>query len=167
MNLEKLKAPLAKENIAQRIGGGGTKLDYLEGWFVIDQANEIFGYDGWDYYIDDVQVIKEVIDDKTCKALCRATVTVTVGETLRQDVGVVIGSAKNSMDAIDIGLKGAVTDAMKRAFRTFGNQFGNCLYDKEKGGVEKAGSSSTPSSNGMYPTPKATGTLLFNDKIPF
>jgi len=121
-------------------------------------------------------ITKDSYGKDTYKALCEATVTVYVGSVFRQDVGTVIGSGKTEMDAIEIGYKGAVTDAMKRAFRTFGNQFGNCLYDKEKGGVEKAGIS-TPSvintfaekTNGMYPDQKKGTPVkdMLNDDIGF
>ena len=35
-------------------------------------------------------------------------------------------------DAVENGIKGAETDAMKRAFLTFGDQFGLALYDKKR-----------------------------------
>jgi len=35
-------------------------------------------------------------------------------------------------------LKGAETDATKRALATFGNPFGLALYDREQAGVRKA-----------------------------
>jgi len=46
----------------------------------------------------------------------------------REDVGWGQSSAKQGRE---LAVKEAVTDAMKRAFRTFGNAFGNSLYDKK------------------------------------
>ena len=47
---------------------------------------------------------------------------------MRTDVGTGDSSKKMGRDK---AVKESVTDAMKRCFRTFGNQFGNSLYDKE------------------------------------
>jgi recombination DNA repair RAD52 pathway protein len=50
----------------------------------------------------------------------------------REDVGSCGGSSKTSyLEASEIAYKGCVSDGMKRAFRTFGDQFGNSLYDKD------------------------------------
>lgn len=50
----------------------------------------------------------------------------------REDVGFGTGIAKSLADAHEGGAKEAVTDALKRCFRSFGNQFGNSLYDKSR-----------------------------------
>ena len=41
-----LNKKLGPEYLSTRQGGGGTKLTYIEGWRVINLANEIFGYNG-------------------------------------------------------------------------------------------------------------------------
>lgn len=41
-----LSKKLGPEFLSTRQGGGGTKLTYIEGWRVINLANEIFGYNG-------------------------------------------------------------------------------------------------------------------------
>jgi len=44
----KLNQKLGPEYISQRPGpGGGPKLTYVEGWKVINLANEVFGFNGW------------------------------------------------------------------------------------------------------------------------
>ena len=43
----------------------------------------------------------------------------------REDVGFGTGIAKTLADAHESGAKEAVTDALKRSLRSFGNQFGN------------------------------------------
>ena len=45
-------------------------------------------------------------------------------------VGFGTGIAKTLADAHEGGAKEAITDAIKRSFRSFGNQFGNSLYGK-------------------------------------
>lgn len=41
-----LSKKLGPEYLSTRQGGGGTKLTYIEGWRVINLANEIFGFNG-------------------------------------------------------------------------------------------------------------------------
>lgn len=43
----KLNQKLGPEYISQRPGPGGPKLTYVEGWKVINLANEVFGFNGW------------------------------------------------------------------------------------------------------------------------
>jgi len=44
----KLNQRLGPEFLSQRPGPGGVrKLTYIEGWRVVDLANEIFGFNGW------------------------------------------------------------------------------------------------------------------------
>ena len=53
---------------------------------------------------------------------------VTVAGALpRTDIGV-HPVAEDNLDGHDTAMKGAVTDGMKRAFRSFGCQFGNDFY---------------------------------------
>lgn len=50
----------------------------------------------------------------------------------KEDVGFGTGIAKMLADAHEGGAKEAVTDSLKRSMRSFGNQFGNSLYDKSR-----------------------------------
>jgi DNA repair and recombination protein RAD52 len=44
----RLTQKLGPEFLSQRPGpGGGPKLTYVEGWKVINLANEVFGFNGW------------------------------------------------------------------------------------------------------------------------
>lgn len=141
-------------------------LRYVEGHLVIDQANRIFGYHGWSYRVTKLECSLGV---------WIATVLLTVktpdGETVeREDVGIglpAIGREDRdngvgaSPDAIETAVKGAVTDAVKRAIRTFGSQFGNDLYDKEanaeairqNGGPVRETQSQAPTSRVVPQTP--------------
>jgi DNA repair and recombination protein RAD52 len=49
-----------------------------------------------------------------------------------------IGIARDYASAHESGGKEATTDALKRALRTFGSQFGNALYDKSQKNVDHA-----------------------------
>lgn len=120
-------------------GNFGPKGDYLEGWHVINEANRIFGFDGWSYAIDLRQdALTEGKDSKgnpQWQAAYTCICTLRVGEVTRQDVGFGSGFAKAIGDAIEGATKEAATDALKRALRTFGNPFGLALYDKSRENV--------------------------------
>ena len=129
-----LGQPLDPALVSQRKGRGGRTFDYLEGHAVIDQANRIFGFGGWGYELaGDVTLRRiETVDPQTgeVKVLLgySAPVRVTVAGALpRTDVGV-HPVTEDNFDGHDTAMKGAVTDGMKRAFRSFGLQFGNGFY---------------------------------------
>ena len=74
----------------------------------------------------------ETVDTKTGEVTTAsaysAPVRVTVAGALpRTDIGV-HPVAEDTLDGHDTAIKGAVTDGMKRAFRSFGVQFGNGFY---------------------------------------
>ena len=129
-----LAQPLDPELVSQRKGRGGRSFDYLEGHAVIDQANSIFGYGGWGYeLVGDVTLRRiETVDTSTGEVKVAqgysAPVRVTVAGALpRTDVGV-HPVTEDNFDGHDTAMKAAVTDGMKRAFRSFGVQFGNGFY---------------------------------------
>lgn len=134
-----LDQPLDPKLGAQRKADRGRDVSYLEGYQAIAQANRIFGYDGWSYRVDDI-AMTAMSDGRA--VLYTAQVTVEALGCTRQDTGCVpirnsvdsYGKEKdnvNNPDQHDLARKGAVTDALKRALRSFGDQFGNSLYDKD------------------------------------
>ena len=129
-----LGKPIEPSLVSQRKGRGGKSFDYLEGHVVIAQANRIFGYGGWGYeLVGDVTLRRvETVDSQTGEVKVSlgysAPVQVTVAGALpRTDVGV-HPVTEDNFDGHDTAMKGAVTDGMKRAFRSFGVQFGNSFY---------------------------------------
>ena len=129
-----LAQPLDPELVSQRKGRGGKSFDYLEGHAVIDQANRIFGYGGWGYeLVGDVtlrqveEVDSQTGEIKTASAYCAPVRVSVAGALPRTDIGV-HPVAEDTVDGHDTAIKGAVTDGMKRAFRSFGVQFGNGFY---------------------------------------
>lgn len=58
--IERLSALLAKklgpEYLSNRKGPGGSKLHYIEGWRVINLANEVFGFNGWSSEVRNLEV---------------------------------------------------------------------------------------------------------------
>ena len=131
---------------------GNINLSYIEGFDVIDTANLIFGYGNWSYLISSLnQVSQEQNHNQNFVVCYKAVVKLIVKDenhTLdvsREDVGFGTGVAKTQADAHEGAAKEAVTDALKRAMRSFGNQFGNSLYDKTKN--HQANNESIPSSS--------------------
>ena len=129
-----LGQPLDPSLVSQRRGRSGKSFDYLEGHVVIAQANAIFGYGGWGYeLVGDVTLRRiETVDTRTGEVTVSqaysAPVRVTVAGALpRTDIGV-HPVTEDNLDGHDTAIKGAVTDGMKRAFRSFGVQFGNGFY---------------------------------------
>ena len=131
---DKLAQPLDASLVSQRRGRGNRSFSYVEGRTVIDQANRIFGHGGWGHeVVGDVtlreldQVNTQTAEVKRIRAYS-ATVKVTVpGAPSRTDVGFQPVSDETA-EGHETAFKGAVTDALKRALRTFGAQFGNALY---------------------------------------
>lgn len=118
---------------------GDMELSYLEGFDVIDTANRIFGYGNWSYAISKLDHVSQESNQNQNVVICyQAVVSVTVFDSThvkqinREDVGFGTGIAKTLADAYESAAKEAVTDALKRSLRSFGNQFGNSLYDKSK-----------------------------------
>ena len=129
-----LDQPLEQSLVSQRQGRGSRHYDYLEGHTVIDQANKIFGYGGWGYELaGDLSLRRiEKIDARTGEVKVSyaysTPVRVTVnGAPPRTDIGFHIVTDDNP-EGHETAAKGAVTDGLKRALRSFGDRFGNGLY---------------------------------------
>ena len=128
---DKLGQPLDTSLVSQRRGRGNRSVSYLEGRTVIDQANRIFGHGGWGHEVVGDVVLRDLDQVNTQTGEVRriraysATVKVTVpGAPPRTDVGFQ-PVADETVEGHETAFKGAVTDALKRALRTFGAQFGN------------------------------------------
>lgn len=139
-----LKAPLDKKYVANR-EQGGRQVSYVEGWHVIDEANRIFGFDAWDRETVLLQETnRDLLTLKGQKGEYQqwrvgylAKVRITVGTVIREGTGFGTGMSRPEAlgEAIESAIKEAETDAMKRAFMTFGNPFGLALYDKTQANV--------------------------------
>lgn len=132
-----LEAPLDLKHVRKPTGDFGPKGDYIEGWHAIAEANRIFGYNGWSYTVISCSPCHEPYQNakgnNVVGFLC--TIEVTALGVTRQDVGYGSGASKQIGDAYEGAAKEAVTDALKRALRSFGNQFGLALYDKARANV--------------------------------
>lgn len=102
----KLDRRLGPEYISQRPGpGGGPKLTYVEGWKIINLANEVFGFNGWSSSI--VNLNTDFIDyseeTRRYSVGTSAVVRVTLRDgTYHEDVGYgILENSKSKGAALD------------------------------------------------------------------
>ena len=126
---EQLNHPIDPKVVAFR-KQGNIQLAYLESWYVINEANRIFGFDGWQSETVQLDCVQS---DEFCVTYI-AKVRVTIGDVIREGVGAGHGKGKsvNLGDKHESAVKEAEADARKRAFMQFGSQFGLSLYDRTK-----------------------------------
>ena len=126
--VEKLNEPILGANVKEREAGWGGKdntLAYVEGYHVIAEANRIFGFGGWSS-----ETIETTCVQNEPKAVSYiAKVRITVGDVIREGTGAGHGNQNNHGNNHESAIKEAETDARKRAFMQFGNQFGLSLYN--------------------------------------
>lgn len=137
--LIELEKPLLRSVIREKGQEEKPKgaMTYVEGWYVIGRANNIFGYDGWSSKIISLTQAYFEPYEKGHNAVYVCHMQLTFCKTIQhEDVGVGSGYAKQPLDAIEGAAKEAVTDALKRCLRYLGNQFGLPLYDLKRRGVE-------------------------------
>ena len=132
---KELSQPLDPSLVSRRTGRKNRTYSYLEGHTAIAQANRIFGHGGWGYEVvggvnlRDAQMINAETGDVRTSHAYAAMVRVDVpGAPSRTDVGFHAVNGDDTSDDHETAYKGAVTDALKRALRSFGDQFGNGLY---------------------------------------
>jgi len=140
--LEMLKQELHPNNVMSRSIGHGKNLAYISGEYTIRAANGIFGFGNWSHRVRNLKEVSNTEgkgkNDKTrfdssYIAIVAITATMEDGKIAEyEDVG--YGSGISYVDigtAIESASKEAITDAMKRALRHFGSQFGNSLYNEK------------------------------------
>ncbi len=136
--IQVLKYDIEPSRIKSRTKGN-ISLSYLEGFDLIETANKIFGHGNWSYSITSLDQVSQETNSNQNVVICyKAVVKLTVysldhsKHISKEDVGFGTGIAKMLADAHEGGAKEAVTDAIKRAMRSLGHQFGNSLYDKSR-----------------------------------
>jgi len=164
LQLAELQKPLSQEVVKTR-EQSGRQLSYVEGWWVIAEANRIFGFGSWNQDIVEIKGVSEY-QRKIGQAKRDgwgvsyiARVRVTVNGVSREGVGAGHGIDVDLGQAHESAIKEAATDAMKRAFMTFGNQFGLALYDKEQRNVVDRPPSTTPLTEAEKNTQKFVNAL--------
>lgn len=139
-----LEQELDTSIVKTREGQGSQKLNYLEGSKAESNANRVFSFK-WSKEKLTQELIYKRDYDKTYKTKvtkmfevaysCTVRVsTVIDGITVFRD-GTGFGNGQAKVDfpgqAYELALKESETDAMKRALKSLGKQFGLDLYDKD------------------------------------
>lgn len=146
--IEALSAPLNRAHISSREQGKGS-VSYLKSFVVLQEANRIFGFDGWQRQTLSCRCVSQaerLIGESKRPGwgvtyIARVRITVSAGANgtlIREGTGAGHGIDTDLGLAHESAIKEAETDAMKRALVTFGNPFGLALYDKSQRQVSGA-----------------------------
>jgi DNA repair and recombination protein RAD52 len=154
-----LSGPLDKRFVQTR-SQAGQSLGYIEAWYAIDQANQIFGW-AWDRETVELRLVNADTYEKTrfdqqsgrrvpvtgadgapvdmnrCGYVARVRVTVRTegGTIVRDGTGYGGGYGEDPGLAHEGAVKEAETDATKRALATLGHPLGLALYDRDRRNV--------------------------------
>lgn len=161
-----LDQKIPRDVVSLRDGGGGRKLSYLEGHYVIDRLNKVFGHLNWAKEIVDVREVKNETPRGTFPAYLvkvRLTVFVEGRATIKEGYG--YGADKSSQNAHELAIKEAVTDALKVAAKDLGMSMGLALYDKTQENVEDEPVVSAP-RGGTGGSMHSVGPVITLLKIP-
>lgn len=166
---EKLSQPLDASRVKSRPNGRGGQLSYLETHDVIRAANDIFGFGKWGHDVVELRQIAgtAVHNNEGKVGYCVGYVCVirlTVDGCVPVS-GVGYGDATEYRESAavtthELAAKEAESDALKRALKNFGDQFGLALYDKAaatSGHVVTAASQQPPAP------PASTGVRVITD----
>jgi DNA recombination protein Rad52 len=141
-----LDAKIPGNAVAEREGGGGRTLSYLEGWYVIDRLNKVLGQGNWGYDMTYERLFDTSSDGKF-EAAYIAKVSLWARfpnqasryeNTTFEDVGYGDGKDRNRGKAHESAIKEAVTDGIKRCAKNLGMSMGLALYDKKQENVDDA-----------------------------
>ena len=130
---------------------GRTKIPYLEGDKVIETANRIFGHNGWSITmrgaVERFEIgthtknnVESITFTYTVPVLCEFHGLLedgTVHTVRKGDVGK-NSTYSHTIQEHEMAISGCATDALKRAMRHLGNQFGLTLYDKSSADFQAA-----------------------------
>jgi hypothetical protein len=124
-------------------------VSYVEGWYVVDMANEVFGFGNWDAETVEMKREHEPVQIPPTEEHPKGGIVVTYSARVRITVHSIDGQRKVVRErsgghrgfgptvgqAVEDCVKAAETDATKRCFTTFGNVFGLALYDRQQRNV--------------------------------
>jgi hypothetical protein len=137
--VRQLKSSVRRRHVREREVEGKT-LHYLEGWWIVSEANRIFGFDAWEREtVSSECVWRSPVGERFGAAyLTRVRISVRAGERVivREGLGAGEAVASTPGQAHERASKAAETDATKRALSTFGSRFGLSLYG-ERGDAAK------------------------------
>ena len=164
--LTALKRNPDKASIRTRQGQDGRSLSYLEGWYVLSEANRIFGHDGWSRETFESRCVLTRENRGSFLAIYVARVRITVmanGSTIiREGHGSGEGRGTSPAEVHDVALKAAETDGTKRALATFGRPFGLELYRSDKAAPSLQPAMSQPTTSPVQQPGSTEGRVSFH-----
>lgn len=127
-----LNADYEHSNVLFRKGAGDSQLAYFPGHLYVETANKIFGHGNWGYsLIGPVELVGMSDNSGTITGYYYAArIRLEVRGCMPIEEEGTCPVSRTTADDHDKARKGAITDAMKRALRIYGEQFGLSLYDK-------------------------------------
>lgn len=163
-----LDEKIPRDVVSLRDGGGGRKLSYLEGWYVIDRLNKIFGPLGWSKEIIDVrQVVNTTKNGEFPAYLVKVRLLVhPEGSVKASKEGYGYGADKSGLNAHELAIKEAVTDALKVAAKDLGMSMGLALYDKSQENVSDESSTDRVPISNTKPVDTQTPETRGNSPLP-
>jgi DNA recombination protein Rad52 len=117
------------DRIAQRKGGGGRSLSYLEAWDVKAHMNRIFGFLNWSADVSTAELAYEDNSDGRWNVAYKVILTLRVNGASYTEAAVGSATLPSRGEAHDMAIKTAESDAFKRAAINLGDQFGLSLYN--------------------------------------
>lgn len=143
--IAQLDSNIPRDVISKREAGGGIKLSYLEGYYVIDRLNKVLGQGNWNKEIKELKCVFAGEVQRGGGSVFATSYTCVlvlygkIGDRAFhiEDVGYGDGTDKVSPGkAHELAVKEAVTDAIKRCAKDLGMSMGLALYDKTQEFVE-------------------------------
>ena len=107
-----LNQKINRSNVTFRPGGGGQELAYVESWYVIQEANRIFGFDGWSSETIEAGLVAE---DSKCVSYI-AKVCITVGIVISVGYGSGHGVGMSQWGARFMASKGIKAERILKHF---------------------------------------------------
>jgi DNA recombination protein Rad52 len=117
------------DRIAQRKGGGGKALSYLEAWDVKAHMNRVFGFLNWSADVTSAELAYEDNADGRWNVAYKVLLTLKVNGATYTEAAVGSAVLPSRGEAHDMAIKTAESDAFKRAAINLGDQFGLSLYN--------------------------------------
>jgi len=131
-----LRLPLDPDRVTVGDNGPLKGIPYLQGHDVIENANRIFGEGGWGFRVAGIPTCIESGEQGqkgTTYGVYAVMGTLSVAGGLEfSDIGTSVRQGSGS-GGLEMAVKGAATDALKRCLRMYGDQFGLVLYDGAMG----------------------------------
>jgi predicted nucleic acid-binding Zn finger protein len=151
----RLRQPLDMNRVKRRQAPGQGTVPYLEGFDMIEVANELFLF-GWSFdLLSEPKIMRwdKVVTFYDQHVRKKVPLLGEDGKPTTEAAGIVYLTGKITIDlsgkayshadvgrcvfsgdtpeALDMAIAGAATDCLKRCFRQLGEQFGLSLYDKD------------------------------------